>query len=163
MAAVSWKSHTRVTRGGREGTAGDVQVTEAWRLGHSSTHGLCDWALHRRIANTTASPGAPWFVQPSPSVYSKAEEFHRGKLLQAGKHRSCRDRCGVWLDKERRSGVCLEVHLSCLLAKVNWRRAKDIAQERRETVFFPSVFVFSRKTQKLFVSNLNTCLCRGWC
>lgn len=132
-----------MTRGGREGTAGDVRVTEAWRLGHSSTHGLCDWALHRRIANTTASPGAPWFVQPSPSVYSKAEEFHSGKLLQAGKHRSCRG--PLWSltgQRERRSGVCLEVHLSCLFAKVNWRRAKDIAQERRETVFFPSVFVF---------------------
>lgn len=42
----------------------------------------------------------------------------------------------------------LDVHLSCLFAKVNWSKAKDIAQERRETVFFPFVCVFSRKTQK---------------
>lgn len=152
-AALSWKSYTWVSRGGREGTAGGVRVTETWRLWHSSTHGLCDWALHRWIANTTASPRAPWRGQFSPSVYSKAEEFHRGKMTP-GRQTSKLQR-PLWSptgQRERRTGVCLEVHLSWLFAKVTWRRAKDIAQERRETVCFPSGFVFPER--------LKNCLCQ---
>lgn len=60
---------------------------------------------------------------------------------------------------EEGSRMRLEVHLFCLFAKVNCRKAKDIAQERRKTVFF----LFSpRKESKQFISTLNAYLCRSW-
>lgn len=40
---------------------------------------------------------------------------------------------------------------SVLFAKANWRKAKDIAQERRETVFFLFLFLFFQKDSKKFV------------
>lgn len=80
----------------------------------------------------------------------QSREISQGKtVLKAGKQLTCRGHYRVRLDKEKEVAVVRTA--SVLFAKANWRKAKDIAQERRETVFFLFLFLFFQKDSKKFV------------
>lgn len=137
--------------------AGGVQLTTARRLGHSSTHSLT------QLSTTQAGGRGYSFPHRPPGLFSFLHQLEAKQRGFTGRNSSRGRQTSklqgpLWSQVGQSEGgsMWLEVHLSRLFAKVNWGGvlswgggAKDIAQERRQPVFFRFVFFcFSRKTQK---------------
>lgn len=110
---------------------------------------LGDRAVHRLMANISFFYKPPGLL--SMSLKQSRETSPRENSAQSRQTAKLQGPLRCQIGQREGSSLWLELRLSCLFAKVNWRKAKDIAQERWETAFFLFLFFFSRKTQKNFV------------